>query len=57
MITCSLCHFQAELDDVALTLAAGRSICLRCYRRETGTIQPMPTALRRQLQAALAAAA
>jgi recombinational DNA repair protein (RecF pathway) len=57
MITCSLCHFEAELDDVALTLAAGRSICLRCFDRETGNSQPMPTALRRQLQAALAAAA
>ena len=54
MITCSLCHFEAELDDVALTLAAGGSICLRCFDRETASQRPMPKPLRRQLEATLA---
>ena len=53
MMTCRLCHFQTELDDVALTLAAGGIICLRCFDRETASQRPMPKALRRQLEALL----
>ena len=31
MISCILCHFDTELDDVALTLGAGGTICRRCF--------------------------
>ncbi len=56
MWTCRICRFETELDDVALAFADGSCACLRCYARETGTARPMPKALRRQLQAALAGA-
>jgi hypothetical protein len=57
MRTCILCHFDTELDDVALTLAVGGTICLRCFNRETASQRPMPKALRRQLEATLVDAA
>ena len=56
MRPCILCHFATELDDVALILAAGGIICLRCFDRETASQRPMPKPLRRQLEATLAGA-
>jgi hypothetical protein len=55
MFRCTLCHFDAPLDDVVVAYAAGRCICLRCYARETDTTKLMPKPLRRELCAALAA--
>lgn len=54
MITCIICRFDTELDDVMVAGAAGRCVCLRCYARETDTVRPMPKSLRRELTAALA---
>ena len=55
MFLCTLCHFEAPLDDVVVAAAEGCCICLRCYARETDTTKPMPKPLRRELMAALAA--
>jgi recombinational DNA repair protein (RecF pathway) len=55
MYTCQLCRFDLPLDDVALRRGEDGCICLACYSRETDSARPMPKALRRQLQAALAA--
>lgn len=57
MYLCTLCHFDAEIDDVQLLLADGRCVCVRCYHRETGSARPMPKPLRRELQSVLAALA
>ncbi len=54
MSICRICRFETEPDDVVVRGAAGGCICLRCYGRETGSARPMPKALRRDLQAALA---
>ena len=54
MHLCTLCHFEAPLDDAAVLRADGSCICLRCYGRETETSLRMPKLLRRQLIAALA---
>jgi hypothetical protein len=56
MSTCTICRFQTEADDIAVPLAGGRCICLRCFTRETETAHPMPKGLRRQLDSLLAAA-
>ncbi len=56
MRTCRLCLNLTELDDVALSLASGRCVCLRCYGRETGSTPVMPAALRRALRAVVAIA-
>jgi recombinational DNA repair protein (RecF pathway) len=56
MRTCTICHFQTELDDVAVTLATDRCVCLRCFGRETGSAKPMPKNLRREIIAALSTA-
>ena len=55
MTTCSICRFETELDDVAVRQVSGGCICLSCSTRETGTARPLPTALRRALEALLAA--
>jgi len=55
MFTCLICHFDTELDDVAVPGADGRCICLRCFARETGTAKRMPKSLRGELLATLAA--
>ena len=55
MSTCTICRFATKLDDVAVSTAAGRCICLRCCGRETSSARPMPKALRHELRAALAA--
>ena len=55
MLTCTICRFAMELDDVAVETGSGRGICLRCFGRETETARPMPKALRRELVATLAA--
>jgi len=54
MCTCELCHFDVELDDIALSRASGQCVCLRCYLREAGTERPMPKAYRREIEACLA---
>ncbi len=54
MTTCTICRFDTELDDVVVTLAAGRCICLRCFGRQTDTARHMPKGLRREIIAALA---
>ena len=55
-MTCSICRFETELDDVAVAGgSAARCVCLRCYGRATATARPMPRALRRELIAAFAA--
>ena len=52
-MTCSICRFATELDDVVARTAKG-CICLRCFGRETDSALVMPKPLRRQLIAALA---
>lgn len=54
-MTCIICHFDVELDDVAIG-GAPRCVCLRCYGRETGSMLVMPKSLQRELAAALAEA-
>ncbi len=54
MLRCMICHFEVELDDVALGGTGGRCVCLRCYGRETGTLRTLPKTLQRELRAALA---
>ena len=54
MLTCSICHFETELDDVVVARTRGRCICLRCYSRATGSARPMPTSLQQAVRAALA---
>ena len=56
MYTCQLCRFDTHLDDVALPRGDAACVCLACYGRATGSALRMPKDLRRQLQAALAAA-
>ncbi len=56
MMTCIICRFDVELDDVAIGSAHERCVCLRCYGRETGTSLAMPKTLQRELAAALAEA-
>ena len=48
MWICRICHFETALDDVVL-IRGDRCICLRCFRRETGSTRPMPMVLRREL--------
>ena len=55
MFACTICRFATELDDVVVALAGDRCVCLRCYGRETASALRMPTALRRDVSAALAA--
>ena len=52
--TCTVCHVETELDDVAIVCATGGCVCLRCSGHETGVARPMSKALRRQLSTALA---
>jgi hypothetical protein len=54
MLTCRICHFETELDDVEVRQGLAHCICLRCFARETGSGRPLPKALRRQVIAALA---
>ena len=54
MLLCTICHFEAPLDDVVVQTAGGGCICLRCYGRETGSERRMPKRLRRELISALA---
>ncbi len=54
MMTCRLCHFPAELDDLVLVSRDGRAVCLRCYGRVTGSHRPLPAALRRAVIATFA---
>ena len=54
MYTCCLCRFDAELDDVAVLRGATGCVCVRCFARETENVHPMPKALRRDIELALA---
>ena len=53
-MTCRMCRFDAELDDIALRGERGWCICLRCYGRETDSARAMPKPLQQQLSALLA---
>ena len=53
MSTCMICHFLAELDDMAVRGPGSACVCLRCYARETDNEKRMSPALRRELAAAL----
>lgn len=53
-LTCVICRYAIELDDVVLAGGVRGCICLRCFARETGTERPMPKPLRRDLEAVLA---
>ena len=55
MSICTICRFATELDDVAVTTAAGRCICLCCFSRETGSTRTMPKTLQHKLRTVLAA--
>lgn len=50
-VTCKLCLFDVELDDVELLFPSGRCVCLRCYLKETGNLRPMAKAVRQQFEA------
>jgi hypothetical protein len=54
METCRMCHFPAELDDVAVGDIAGRFICLRCFHAVAESAKPLPKQLRRMIEEALA---
>jgi hypothetical protein len=54
-MTCTICCFDTELDDVAVACGARTCICLRCFARETGSEVIMPKDLRHDLIAALSA--
>lgn len=53
-MTCIICHFETELDDVVVPGGARSCVCLRCYSRETGSARRMSKQLRRDLIATLA---
>lgn len=55
MYTCSLCHFEMELDDAIMPRPNGMGICLRCYLRTVGKDLIMPKDLRREVMALLVA--
>ena len=52
---CMICHFEVILDDVMIKGTHGRVVCIRCYRRETESEEPMSKELRRELSATLKA--
>ncbi len=54
MKTCTICHFEVSLDDIAVDGTPGRAICLRCYTRLAETWRPMPRVLRLQVETCLA---
>jgi hypothetical protein len=54
-MTCTICRFATELDDMVVARGKDGCICLRCFARETGDEHPMPKDLRRDIQAALSA--
>ena len=57
MSICAICRFPAVPDDVVLHGPGRQCVCLHCYLRETGVLRPVPAALRRQVEAVLAAEA
>lgn len=50
---CIICGYTATPDDALVPTDSGKCICLPCWFRETGTGQPMPRKLRKELTAAL----
>ena len=57
MFTCVICRFGVPLDDTVISGKTGRCICLRCYARETGSEQIMPSRLSSDLRVTLNAIA
>jgi hypothetical protein len=55
MMNCLICHFDIEIDDLAIHGVGRRCVCLLCYGRVTGSSRPMPKKLQRVVQAALSA--
>lgn len=54
MNRCIICHFEPDLDDVAVSIAGGRwLICVRCINREAHDEKPMPPRLRREVEAVM----
>ena len=51
---CVICHFETELDDVALKLSTGRCVCLSCMRRDMSEDARMTKTLRREVEDGLA---
>lgn len=52
-MTCVICRRPTRQDDVAVAGYLHGCVCLRCYRRETGTTRPLPEPLRQALRPAL----
>lgn len=52
---CVVCHFETELDDVAI-VGATHCTCLRCFTRMADTLLTVPRWLRLSVSTALAAA-
>lgn len=52
-MTCFLCRFECEQDDIANKGVRGAVICLRCWslRTEGVSVKPMPKELRREVAA------
>lgn len=55
VFTCIVCKFPVELDDAVVPTAEGRCICVRCFYRQIGDERRLSPALRRELEALLAA--
>ena len=51
---CKICHFPAELDDVALGEITTRFVCLRCFHNVAETAKSPSKQLRRMIEEALA---
>lgn len=49
---CLLCGWETEADDEVVN-SGERTICLRCYRRETDDPHVMPPGLRKHVEATL----
>jgi hypothetical protein len=54
MLTCVICRFDVELDDVELPMGSDHCVCLGCYQRASASQRPMPKTLRREVVATLA---
>jgi hypothetical protein len=48
-MSCSVCGFDTELDDVVAMELGGRCLCLRCFNEMNGDPRPMSPELRRAL--------
>lgn len=52
---CIRCRFLVSLDDCGggIKTVSGKTICLRCWDREVGTVFAMPLEVRRSTEAAV----